>query len=130
MAKKKQQQQQISPERLIRERVELTLPLVNLLSKDILNFLKNNYGDAFSGLTHDELMTLATCYSEGKVSNYRLQIIIDKHSADITKLLKKLCDNGFLISCGFGRGTKYQINEDYRHTTLDKVASKVASKNH
>ena len=102
-------------ERTQPDKVELTLPLVNLLSKDILNFLKNNYGDAFSGLTHDELMTLATCYSEGEVSNYRLQVIIDQHSADITKLLKKLCDNGFLVSYGFGRGTRYQINRDYLH---------------
>ena len=104
-------------ERTQPDKVELTLPLVNLLSKDILNFLKNNYGDAFSGLTHDELMTLATCYSEGEVSNYRLQVIIDKHSADITKLLKKLCDTGFLVSYGFGRGTRYQINRDYLHIT-------------
>ena len=102
-------------ERTQPDKVELTLPLVNLLSKDILNFLKNNYGDAFSVLTHDELMTLATCYSEGEVSNYRLQVIIDQHSADITKLLKKLCDNGFLVSYGFGRGTRYQINRDYLH---------------
>ena len=114
-------------ERIQPDKVELTLPLVNLLSEEILGFLKQNYGEAFDELTHDELMTLATCYSEGEVNNNRLQVIIDKHSADITKLLKKLCDNGFLISCGFGRGTKYQINEDYKHTTIDKVASKVAS---
>ena len=65
-------------ERTQPDKVELTLPLVNLLSEDILNFLKQNYGEAFDDLSHDELMTLATCYSEGEVSNYRLQIIIDK----------------------------------------------------
>lgn len=114
-------------ERTQPDKVELTLPLVNLLSKDILNFLKNNYGDAFSGLTHDELMTLATCYSEGEVSNYRLQVIIDQHSADITKLLKKLCDNGFLVSYGFGRGTRYQINRDYLHMSHSNNDSNVDS---
>ena len=114
-------------ERTQPDKVELTLPLVNLLSKDILNFLKNNYGDAFSGLTHDELMTLATCYSEGEVSNYRLQVIIDQHSADITKLLKKLCDNGFLVSYGFGRGTRYQINRDYLHISHSNNDSNVDS---
>lgn len=114
-------------ERTQPDKVELTLPLVNLLSKDILNFLKNNYGDAFSGLTHDELMTLATCYSEGEVSNYRLQVIIDQHSADITKLLKKLCDNGFLVSYGFGRGTSYQINRDYLHMSHSNNDSNVDS---
>lgn len=89
--------------------------------------IRRMYADADIEHTHDELMTLATCCGEGEVTNYRLQIIIDKHSADITKLLKNLCDKGFLISCGFGRGTKYRINEDYKHTTFEKVASKVAS---
>ena len=105
-------------ERTQPDKVELKLPLVNLLSADILSYLKSHYGEAFNELTHDELMTLATCYSEGEVTNYRLQIIIDKHSADITKLLKALCDKGFLTSYGFGRGTKYQINEEYELPSL------------
>ena len=105
-------------ERTQPDKVELKLPLVNLLSTGILSFLKTHYGDAFNGLSHDELMTLATCYSEGEVTNYRLQIIIDKHSSDITKLLKTLCDKGFLTSYGFGRGTKYQINEEYELSSL------------
>ena len=115
-------------ERTQPDKVELKLPLVNLLSADILSFLKSHYGEAFNSLTHDELMTLATCYSEGEVTNYRLQIIIDKHSADITKLLKVLCDKGFLISCGFGRGTKYQLNEEYEPSLLQNDDSKGVSK--
>lgn len=94
-------------------KVILTMPLVNLLSEDILSFLKENYGNKFNDLSHDELITLATCYSEGYVTNYRLQIAIDMHSADITKLLKGLCDNKLLVSHGVGRGTKYKINKDY-----------------
>ena len=39
-------------------------------------------------------MAPATCYSEGEVTDYRLQIIIDKHSTNITKLLKALCYKG------------------------------------
>ena len=75
--------------------------------------MKEIHGTKFNDLSHDELITLATCYSEGQVTNYMLQITIDKHSADITKLLKGLCDNNLLISYGVGRGTKYKINEDY-----------------
>ena len=70
---------------------------MNLLSADTLSLLPSNYGEAFNGLTHDELMAPATCYSDGEVTNYRLQIIIDKHSTNITKLLKVLCDKGALI---------------------------------
>ena len=50
-------------------------------------------------------------------------MVLDKHSADITKLLKELCDSNYLISFGIGRGPKYKINVEY-----SKVASKVASK--
>ena len=95
------------------DKVVLTLPLINLLSEDIIRFLKKNYGKRFNDFSHDELITLATCYSEGEVTNYRLQIAIDKHSADITKLLKILCDDNLLIPYGVGRGTKYKINEDH-----------------
>lgn len=70
---------------------------MNLLSADTLSLLPSNYGEAFNGLTHDELMAPAICYSEGEVTNYRLQIIIDKHSTNITKLLKVLYDKGALI---------------------------------
>ena len=45
-------------------KVILTMPLVNLLSEDILSFLKENYGNKFNDLSHDELITLATCYSD------------------------------------------------------------------
>lgn len=74
-----------------------------------------------------QLITLATCYSEGQVTNYRLQITIDKHSADITKLLKGMCDRNLLVAYGVGRGTKYKINEDYLHVSNAEVTSKVAS---
>ena len=44
--------------------------------------------------------------------------LVNLLSADITKLLKALCDKGFLTSYGFGRGTKYQINDEYELSSL------------
>ena len=44
--------------------------------------------------------------------------LVNLLSADITKLLKTLCDRGFLISYGFGRGSKYQINEEYEPSSF------------
>ena len=110
------------------DKVVLTLPLISLLSDDILYFLKENYGSSFENLSHDELMTLATCYSEGEVTNYRLQFSIDRHSADITKLLKELCNRNLLIPYGVGRGTRYRINEDYLAGMAAKVERKVERK--
>ena len=67
---------------------------------DFINIEQNESvvcGHPFNGLTHDELMAPATCYSEGEVTNYRLQIIIDKHSTNIAKLLKAHYDKGAMI---------------------------------
>ena len=105
------------------DKVVLTLPLVSLLSEEVTEYLKSLFGEEVTSMNHDKLMTLATCCSEGEITNYRLQLVLDKHSADITKLLKELCDSNYLISFGIGRGTKYKINVEYV-----KVASKVASK--
>lgn len=79
------------------------------------------FGEDITSISHNKLMALATCCIEGEITNYRLQLVLDKHSADITKLLKELCDSNYLISFGIGRGTKYKINVEY-----SKVASKVA----
>ena len=62
-------------------------------------------------LTQDELTVLVTCYSESEINNTQLQYVVPQHRSDITKMLKKLCNEGFLISAGNGRGTKYHINE-------------------
>lgn len=105
------------------DKVVLTLPLVSLLSEEVTEYLKSLFGEDITSISHNKLMALATCCSEGEITNYRLQLVLDKHSADITKLLKELCDSNYLISFGIGRGTKYKINVEY-----SKVASKVASK--
>lgn len=65
------------------------------------------------------MLTLATCYSEGSISNDRLQSVIDKHSADITKLLKELCKDGYIIPSGNGRGTKYHLNINFNSPNDD-----------
>ena len=85
------------------------------------------FGEEITSIDHDKLMTLAICCSEGYITNYRLQLVLNKHSADITKLLKELCGHKYLISFGIGRGTRYKINTEYSKVA-SKGASKVASK--
>lgn len=43
--------------------------------------------------------------------NGQLQYLIDKHSTEITKMLKSLCQEGYLISEGKGKGTQYRVKE-------------------
>lgn len=104
------------------DKVVLMLPLVSLLSEEVTAYLRSLFGEQITHIDHDQLMTLATCCSEGEITNYRLQFVLNKHSADITKLLKELCDHQYLISFGIGRGTRYKINVEYAN-----VASSVAS---
>ena len=91
------------------EKVVLELPLVSLLSDEVLDYLKSNFGDEVLHLDNNKLLILATCCSEGEITNNRLQLVIDKHSSDITKLLKELCFGRYLIAEGVGRGTKYKL---------------------
>lgn len=91
----------------------LTLPLVSLLSEEVISYLKMLFGEEIASIEHNKLMTLATCCSEGEVTNYRMQLVLNKHSADITKLLKELCNDQYLIAEGVGRGTHYRINHKF-----------------
>lgn len=91
-------------------RVTLELPLVNVLSDDVLTELKSAFGKKLLMLQHEKLLVLAACFSDGFVSNYRLQFVLDQHPADITLLLKELCEDGYLRASGIGKGTKYSLN--------------------
>ena len=94
------------------DKVVLTLPLVSLLSDEVISYLKSLFGEDITSIEHNKLMTLATCCSEGEITNYRMQLVLDKHSADITKLFKELCSDRYLIPEGIGRGTHYRINKN------------------
>lgn len=101
----------------------------NLLTDDDL--YEGSYGnkELFDGkvesLTQDELTALVTCFSEGEINNTQLQYVIPQHRSDITRMLKKLCNQGFLVSEGNGRGTKYHVNDPERKvgTSEDKVGT-------
>lgn len=108
------------------DKVVLELPLVSLLSDEIMYHLKKEFGDDVISIGHEKLLALATCYSEGEVTNFRLQLVTYRSSSEITLLLKELCNEGYLISSGIGRGTRYRLNPEYR-VLPDNVASNVAS---
>ena len=54
---------------------------------------------------------LAFVLIEDVVSNERLRFSLNMHKYDISKMLKDLCAEGFLVSDGIGRGTTYQQNK-------------------
>lgn len=54
---------------------------------------------------------LAFVLTEDVVSNERLRFSLNMHKHDISKMLKDLCAEGFLVSDGIGRGSTYQLNK-------------------
>ncbi len=102
------------------DKIKLYLPMVSLLPDDVKKGLKERFGERVEQLENDWLTTLSVCYTEQQVSNDRLQSLISKHSVDITRMLKKMGDEGYLTSCGNGRGKKYFINKEQKVDTLNE----------
>ncbi len=92
------------------DRVELILPMVSTLPAEALDVLANRFGDAFSALGPDEVQTLVTAAVEGDVTNQRLQETVARHRVDITRMLRGLVQQGFLVAHGSGRGTRYRVS--------------------
>lgn len=58
---------------------------------------------------------------DGFTTNYKLQFILDMHPSDITLLLKRMCQEGYLKASGIGKGTRYELN------VASKISGNVAS---
>lgn len=91
--------------------VVLTLPLVSILDDKIKEELVSLFGENVIHMEHNKLLTLAFALTEDVVSNERLRFSLNMHKYDISKMLKDLCAEGFLVSDGIGRGTTYQLNK-------------------
>ena len=92
------------------DRVTLKMDMVSLLPDESITYLKEVFGDKLESVDRNMLIALSVCHMYSEINNEALQLFIQLHSADITKMLKKLCNEGFLSSSGNGRGTKYHIN--------------------
>lgn len=91
------------------DRVTLTLPMVSLIPDSTMERLRNLFGIRLDGLTGSEIQALATANLEEGVSNVRLQELVADHPADITRILQKLCDQGFLVSDHRRRWAIYRL---------------------
>lgn len=92
-------------------RVVLEMPLVDILSDDVKNILIKRFGEDILKIDNNKLLALATCASDGFVTNNRLQFVLTSHPSDITEMLKGLCQDGYLSQTGFGKGTRYLLTE-------------------
>ena len=93
--------------------------------------LKRIFGDGIVELPHNEIIILSMAATEEEISNASLQNAIDLHPSDLSKLLRKMCNDGMLIASGFGRGTTYRLNRGnvagFNLASSDVASSDVAS---
>ncbi len=75
--------------------------------------LKDTLKEAYEELNSDEILALVTAHQEGQITNSRLQILSQKHSGEVSKILTSLVDKGLLISDGQRRGMRYYLSETF-----------------
>ena len=83
--------------------------MVSLLDENVKSGLVRLFGKGVVHVKHNWLMTLALAFTEGFVTNERLRYALKIHKADIYTLLKDMCNGGYLIAEGHGRGMKYYL---------------------
>lgn len=102
------------------DRVELCLSMEQLLPQKSINKLISVFGEEITHLYGDGLIALTTAEMEECVSNVRLQQLINKHSTEISQLLKDLCNEGYLVAENKGRWTVYHLNLREEKKTVQK----------
>lgn len=93
------------------QQVELRLWMISLMPEECTLYMHRLFRDAYPQLSANAQVALCTAYTEGNVSNTRLQSILDMHPADISKLLADLTEGGYLKRNPKGRWTTYTIND-------------------
>ena len=93
------------------DKVELIMPMESLLSENVKLKLEEKFGGITNSFEHEVLSVLALICDEGSVTNERLRYSLNLHKGQISDLLKRMCQNGLLVSQGYGRGMKYYLPE-------------------
>lgn len=71
------------------------------------------YGADYNTLDKEKQLVLATAFSEGSTSNYRMQQLLGKNSLQVGKTLYSLVAKDMLIPDNKGRWTSYSLNSEY-----------------
>jgi predicted HTH transcriptional regulator len=107
------------------DRVTLDLEMESILSGQARGRLYEAFGERATSLYSERLTILSIVAMEGSVTHRSLRYRVGMHAADLSGLLKALCQEDFLISTGWGSGKTYSLN-DPKSLQLDN-AQKVAS---
>ncbi len=87
----------------------LKLRTINLFSEETISKLKSIFSNKFNELNEQEIIILATTYIEEEINHKRILEILDMHPSDVSNILKKLTEEGFLQKDGVGKGSTYKL---------------------
>ncbi len=90
----------------------LELRTINLFDEKTISELKSIFKERFDSLNEQEITILATAYIEEEINHKRILEVLDIHPSDVSNILKKLTEDGFLRKSGIGKGTIYKLATD------------------
>lgn len=93
--------------------VELTLSMVSLIPEECHAALSDMYGINYTRLDKVYQLVLATAFTEGCISNNRIQQLLGKNPLEAGQILYYLVDKGMLVSNNKRRWASYSINDNY-----------------
>ena len=107
-------------ERTRPDKVEFWLSMQSLIQPEVLDELSRRLCIDVQKLSSQVQTVLALALTEKHVTNERLRFVLRLHKSDITALLQQMCKQGWLVSDGYGRGTKYRLPSE---GAIDNVVS-------
>ena len=99
------------------DRTIMILRTISLLPEQSILVLKNTLGENLKSLSKDEVVALVAALEEGQITNTRLQILINKNSIEVNKILSSLIDKKLLKTEGQRRGTIYLLSNMFNHSS-------------
>ena len=110
--------------------VDLTLPMISLLPKTVLEEMKHYYGSAvYDLLTANEQQILAYVWNGDSISNIELQQLLGLNSIEAGKLLHQMVKKGLMNQNNKNRWTIYTIHkEQVANESMEKSMEKSKEK--
>ena len=110
--------------------VDLTLPMISLLPKTVLEEMKHYYGSAaYDLLTANEQQILAYVWNGDSISNIELQQLLGLNSIEAGKLLHQMVKKGLMNQNNKNRWTTYTIHkEQVAYESMEKSMEKSEEK--
>ena len=112
------------------KQVDLTMPMISLLPKNVLDEMKTYYGnEAYHAFTSEEQMIMAYVWNGESISNTELQQLLGINSIEAGKILHQMVDKQLLNKENKSRWTTYTLLKEYNtNSTSEEKSDKKSDK--